>query len=226
MSEHAPITRADAIAAGAKAYFTGKPCKRGHVDLRNVRNKTCFGCQREAMKAERARDPVAVRAKANARYAASPEKQKARSKGWYWRNRDRALARAIAYQQANFKRLSLGWKAWREANPEQKRLNDAAYHKAHPGHARAGTARRRAKLRSAEGHHTPRDVTDLVSIQRGRCANCSVKVGRRFHLDHIMPLALGGTNYRRNLQILCPTCNMRKKAMHPVDFARKNGRLV
>jgi hypothetical protein len=40
------IGRSDAIAQGLKWYFTGKPCKHGHVDLRQVANKGCKSCQR------------------------------------------------------------------------------------------------------------------------------------------------------------------------------------
>ena len=31
-----PSKRSEAIALGAPHYFTGKPCKRGHVDLRRI----------------------------------------------------------------------------------------------------------------------------------------------------------------------------------------------
>lgn len=38
--------RQAAIEAGEKWYFTGKPCKYGHVALRQVANKGCRDCQR------------------------------------------------------------------------------------------------------------------------------------------------------------------------------------
>jgi 5-methylcytosine-specific restriction endonuclease McrA len=41
-----------------------------------------------------------------------------------------------------------------------------------------------------------------------------------------MPLARGGTNHRRNIQILCPSCNLRKGWKHPIDFAQEMGRLL
>ena len=33
-----------------------------------------------------------------------------------------------------------------------------------------------------------------------------------YHVDHIRALADGGANDRTNLQLLCPTCNIKKGA--------------
>lgn len=41
------ITRQDALASGLKRYFTGKPCKRGHVAERNALSCFCMECSRE-----------------------------------------------------------------------------------------------------------------------------------------------------------------------------------
>jgi hypothetical protein len=38
------ISRQDAMAQGLKRYFTGKPCKRGHVAERSVSGKNCIMC--------------------------------------------------------------------------------------------------------------------------------------------------------------------------------------
>ena len=38
------ISRKDAKAQGLKHYFTGKPCKRGHVELRLVSSEGCMAC--------------------------------------------------------------------------------------------------------------------------------------------------------------------------------------
>ena len=49
------ISRKDAKATGAKRYFTGKACIRGHVAERFTCNKTCVECdalRREARKAK------------------------------------------------------------------------------------------------------------------------------------------------------------------------------
>lgn len=45
---------------------------------------------------------------------------------------------------------------------------------------------------------------------QGRCAECGSQENLEY--DHVIPLALGGSNTDRNLQLLCETCNRRKGA--------------
>ena len=52
-----PKSRAEAKALGARHYFTGKPCKRGHSGERFTGNGHCVECHREQQRARYA-DPV------------------------------------------------------------------------------------------------------------------------------------------------------------------------
>jgi 5-methylcytosine-specific restriction endonuclease McrA len=45
-------------------------------------------------------------------------------------------------------------------------------------------------------------------------------------MDHIMPLARGGKHSPANIQLLCPPCNLRKSAKHPIDYMRQLGWLL
>lgn len=57
----------------------------------------------------------------------------------------------------------------------------------------------------------PREAKDRVwRRDEGRCTECGSR--ERLEFDHVIPLALGGSNTERNLQLLCETCNRRKAA--------------
>lgn len=49
------VTRAEAIRAGVPRYFTGKPCKSGHIAERYTLKGSCVECHEGYLRAERAR---------------------------------------------------------------------------------------------------------------------------------------------------------------------------
>ena len=50
--------------------------------------------------------------------------------------------------------------------------------------------------------------------QNGHCAICGIFVDcdEVFHIDHVKPYSKGGVTELFNLQLLCPSCNLRKGA--------------
>ena len=82
-------------------------------------------------------------------------------------------------------------------------------------------------MRRAAGAIDAAVVNFLMHAQRGKCAVCKTSIaGAPYHLDHIKPLARGGTNQRTNLQLLCPPCNLSKSAKDPIDFMQSRGFLL
>lgn len=112
---------------------------------------------------------------------------------------------------------------WVKANPERSKALHDAFLEAHPGYERLTRARRRARLANADGSHTIEDIQKQYVRQHGRCYYCGKDVGEKYHVDHVMPLAKGGSNGPENLVIACPQCNHQKKDKLPVDFC---GRLL
>lgn len=49
---------------------------------------------------------------------------------------------------------------------------------------------------------------EMLQEQCGLCAYCGVDLEYNFHLDHIIPLCVGGSNLRENLCLACAKCNM------------------
>lgn len=69
-------------------------------------------------------------------------------------------------------------------------------------------------------------VAKLFLLQRKRCAICKCSIEKKYHVDHVIPLALGGLHKSDNIQLLCPTCNVRKSAKDPIAFMQENGFLL
>lgn len=144
----------------------------------------------------------------------------------------RARAIKLKHNRDNKGRIAELAARRRAANLEKARARDLKnaklYAKRHPDKIRAHNQNARARKRGASGRHTAADIKTLLNLQKSKCAHswCRVELGGKFHRDHIIPLALGGSNDRRNLQLLCKPCNLRKSAKHPVDFAQENGMLL
>ena len=111
-------------------------------------------------------------------------------------------------------------------NPQVSKEKTALWRKLNPEKAKTLDANKKARRKGAEGRYVSSDIAKLADMQKWRCANCACCIKNGYHVDHIMPIALGGTNWPYNLQLLCPTCNMRKNAKHPLVWAAQNGRLL
>lgn len=44
-----PRSRSEALSVGSSYYFTGEPCKYGHVDRRKTKNGMCYTCWRRTV---------------------------------------------------------------------------------------------------------------------------------------------------------------------------------
>jgi hypothetical protein len=68
------------------------------------------------------------------------------------------------------------------------------------------------QLDTKKGRRSIPQAVRLAVWQRdgGRCVECDGK--DKLEFDHIIPVAMGGSNTERNLQLLCETCNRRKGA--------------
>lgn len=116
---------------------------------------------------------------------------------------------------ANNKERYKGYsKAYEERNPERfKFLNNRK------------NARRKMRVKS-NGDYSYREIRAIRKMQKVKCAYCKKCIKKKHHIDHIMPLALGGSNEAKNIQLLCPPCNHRKSCKDPMDYMRENGFLL
>jgi 5-methylcytosine-specific restriction endonuclease McrA len=80
--------------------------------------------------------------------------------------------------------------------------------------------KRRARKNAAEGFHTYEDIKNIYNKQQGKCAWCGCFVGEKYHVDHVIPLSRGGSDFPENLVISCQTCNQKKWNKLPSEWLK------
>lgn len=136
---------------------------------------------------------------------AHPEAIAAASTRWQRRNKDRVRAHNVEWYHANKQSSRDRVAAWKLANPEADSLRRIKGHQ-----------RRRARVLLARVG--PVDLNLLWIRQCAICAICNARIDRGLahpdpmskSLDHIVPLALGGTHEQSNLAWTHLVCNLRK----------------
>lgn len=93
-------------------------------------------------------------------------------------------------------------------NRKEKQIYHRRYIKNHPERISHLKARRYARERGAEGGHTLEEWRELKKRYKYKCAICGER--KPLTKDHIIPLSEGGTDYIKNIQPLCRSCNSKK----------------
>jgi hypothetical protein len=162
------IGRDEARALGLKRFFTGKPCKHGHVAERIVSSHGCMECDRarslewRAANLEKAREKDRERARKHR--ATDPERARERGRKWraanlklaregdrerkrlhYAKNKDRILSERAAKRAADPEKAREYQRMWRAANKDKISKRQAAQQRV----ARAGSELNGAGLAGA-----------------------------------------------------------------------------
>ncbi len=213
-----PAARAAAIAAG-ETYYQGALCRAGHSGLRFSGNGgKCVECVRlrhDRWRSQNPDYPAKDWQKNKTRYQQRAAELKS-SDPARWKE-----VRAAINARHRDKRVEES-KQWHELNKDRAKAYRQERRDLYATHAR----NRRAFKAQSEGQHTQEQLDGLLIRQRSKCANCRSCIKAARHADHIMPLALGGSNDISNMQWLCPRCNLSKNAKHPIKFAQLHGRLL
>ena len=183
-----PKTRKEAQDSGAKYYFTGEPCKHGHVAPRKTKG-ACVEC----MKIEW-QQAAEKRADYFREYNKSEAGQQAKRK-YYEANKENVIARA-------------------QARPDEDKRRYKKTHKVNnPDMYKEMTSLRRRRFRDA----TPKWLTENQKMEirfKYRLAIAlSRATGERHAVDHIIPLhgeSVCGLHVPWNLQVLTQKDNLAK----------------
>lgn len=209
--------------ARARAYYAANKEKINaagavwhakHAVRQNSRRKECYDKNKGRHKAVMHRWYLAnkdkVIADTAARRAANPERTKELSKAAY-----------VVYHAVNKEKINAAGAAYRAANPEQVRAAITTWRKNNPEACRVHGQNRRAREHGNGGALSKGLIKKLFAEQNGMCPCCAQPLGEDYHMDHIMPLALGGANEDSNMQLLRAVCNMKKGSKHPDVWAQE-----
>lgn len=191
-----PKTRKEAMALGAKHYFTGEPCKNGHVALRATKGH-CLECRREEDQRNKEKRIEYFR-----EYNKS-EQGKAVKRKHYEKNKEVIIQKAAARSDEDKKRYRKNWKD-----------NNKDY-------VRADTKNRRRRHREA----TPPWLTNEQKTAMRELYKTAIKLtrdtGMQYEVDHIVPLRnewVCGLHVPWNLQVLRHDENRLKSNSHDNTF--------
>lgn len=148
---------------------------------------------------------------------------------YYKNNKESILNKNKKYYIKNKEKIDYKNKIYYEKNKEKTlnylklwKIENKNLHNLYSKNAKA----KRRSLEKNNGKLSKGIVQKLYQLQQGLCICCNEPLGDNYHLDHIMPLALGGTNTDNNVQLLKYKCNLNKHKKHPIDYMQSKGFLL
>ena len=202
-----------------------RPCIKCGATER-YKSGACKACARAIAAAWRAANPDKAKAAALTWRAVNADYVKAKGAAWHAANADKVKAQNAAWRAANLDRAKARDAAWYAANKDHAQATQAMWRAANPEAQRIIQQNRRARKKKVGGKLSGGLSAKLFKLQKGKCPCCNQPLGDDYHLDHKMPLALGGANVDDNMQLLRAFCNFQKSKKHPVEFMQSRGFLL
>lgn len=111
-------------------------------------------------------------------------------------------------------------KTWREENKDHRKSYMRDWQINNPDKvAENGLKRRALKMNNTlDEHFIAEDITQMLMDQDGKCAYCECDILEGYHVDHMTPLSLDGSNSWDNIALTCPSCNLSKRNKTAEEF--------
>jgi hypothetical protein len=209
------ISRKEAQQAGATRYFTGEPCKHGHIAERFVSSRCCTECAAlRSLEAYHA-DPAKAAAKVKARTPAQQEAARAAARAWKAANKTRVSEYEREKRAANPDAHKAALRAWRQANPEKIREAQSKWGFANRGKTNANAARAHAaKLQRTPAWADFKKIEDVYQDAREFRES-----GLEVDVDHVIPLQgelVSGLHVHQNLRVCLSSVNRSKSNTYQI----------
>jgi 5-methylcytosine-specific restriction endonuclease McrA len=143
---------------------------------------------------------------------------------WYRENADRRRDAVNSSARSYYKRKGAKRRRERMFDPVVRAAvlaKDRAWHKANPEKSAALAKAKKAKRRAA-GTISAADIRRIADKQGGRCYWCGVLFGLKYHADHYIPVARGGTSDPENMVASCPPCNLSRRDKMPGEWSPRS----
>lgn len=163
------------------------------------------------------RNKDAINARRRQRRQDNPEKLRAQSRQSYLKYREKRIQYQKDYNAIPEKKAQVGARKqkYAKAHPEQRRRSKRKWAKAHPEQRSLIAHTRRARKRHAQQNDLTLAQWQEIKAHYGhRCVYCQRKM-QRLTMDHITPLAKGGSHTVSNVVPACSGCNSQKNVGPP-----------
>ncbi len=201
--------------------------KKKHREETRPEREAAMKAKRQAYRAEWKRKNAArVKAVNDIWREKNAEKMTNTTTEWRKKHPEKVRAYTAAWAARNPEKETARWAAQYAKDPERNKKKCAEWRKNNPDKLRIYSQNYRAN-KEASGEKLSFGLAEkLFKLQRGKCACCGLPLGDDYHMDHIIPLKLGGPNNDANIQLLRQRCNGQKNAKHPIDFMQSRGFLL
>jgi hypothetical protein len=179
-----PNNRADAKSQGVKFYFTGQPCKRGHIALRKTKG-CCVECVKEDWQID------------NEKRKGKPKSEAAKAAGkrYYEKNKEQVIARAYARPI------------------EEKRRHRSEHKKNNPDLYKELCSLRKRRHRQATPLWVGAKEKLAIRALYSEAMRLTKLTGEQYVVDHIIPLhgeTVCGLHTIKNLRVMTQEENLKK----------------
>lgn len=167
--------------------------------------KTCLSRSKRQWEKENPAKVSATKKKTRSKYKSHIQEY---NRAYHQRRRSELVARMAKRRDADRASYREYHQRWRSNHGESVRVT---HHK------------RRVHIGNSDKHFTKEDVKLQYRSQKGLCWWCGQKLGKKWDVDHRIPLDKGGSNSAGNIVIAHPRCNQSKGSKFSWEW---NGRLL